>query len=81
MPRRDIILPELGFSDQPIVVSVWLVERGSTVGRGDAVVEVLCGDATVDLPSPTNGTLVEQLVEEDETIVVGQRLAVIEETE
>jgi pyruvate/2-oxoglutarate dehydrogenase complex dihydrolipoamide acyltransferase (E2) component len=65
--------------DRPIVVSVWLVARGSTVVRGDAVVEVLCGEATVDLPSPANGVLVEKLIDEDETVVAGQSLGTIEE--
>jgi pyruvate/2-oxoglutarate dehydrogenase complex dihydrolipoamide acyltransferase (E2) component len=79
MPRHDIILPELGISGQPIVASLWLVERGATVIRGDAVLEILCGAATVDLPAPASGVLVAKLVEEDEPIAVGQRLGVIEE--
>ena len=77
----NLILPDLGFAEQRIVVSLWLVPQGSTVACGDAVVEVLCGDATVDLPSPADGILVEQLVEEDESVVVGQCLGLIEETE
>ena len=80
MAPRYVVLPDLGFGDRPIVVSVWLVARGSTVARGDAVVEVLCGDATIDLPSPADGVLAKRLVDEDETVVVGQRLAMVKET-
>ena len=79
MISKNLILPDLGFADQRIVVSLWLVPRGSVVAQGEAVVEVLCGDATVDLPSPVDGILVEQLVEEDKTVVTGQCLGVIEE--
>ena len=81
MTHRNLLLPDLGFADQTIVVSLWLVPLGSTVAQGESVVEVLCGDATVDLPSPVDGILVEQLVEEDKTIVTGQCLGIIEETE
>jgi pyruvate/2-oxoglutarate dehydrogenase complex dihydrolipoamide acyltransferase (E2) component len=42
------------------------------------VAEVLAGPATVDLPSPVDGVLIERLVDEDEPIVAGQLLAVIE---
>ena len=79
MSRRNIVLPDLGFGDQPIVVSLWLVARGATVSRGDAVVEILCGSATVDLPSPADGILIERLATEDEAVVVGQCLGVVEE--
>lgn len=77
MPRHELILPDLGIDKVPIVVSLWLVERGSRVAEGDQVLEVLAGPATVDLPAPADGVLVEMLVEEDDTLSVGQRLAVI----
>ena len=78
MPRYDLILPELGIDGQPILISLWLVEPGSRVAEGDPVLEVLAGPATVDLPAPADGLLVETLVEEDDPLTVGQRLAVIE---
>jgi 2-oxoglutarate dehydrogenase E2 component (dihydrolipoamide succinyltransferase) len=78
MLRRDLLLPDLGLDDQPITISVWLVAVGSRVREGDPVVEVLAGPATVDLPSPVDGVLVEILVEEDEPVTPGQTLAVVE---
>lgn len=74
----DLLLPDLGMDDQPIVLSSWLVRRGRRVSAGEGVAEVLAGPATIDLPSPVDGILVEKLVDEDEPIAVGQRLAVIE---
>ncbi len=78
MPRRDLILPDLGIDDQPITVSLWLVEQGSRVKAEDPVLEVLAGPVTIDLPAGTDGVLVETLVAEDDPLRVGQRLAVIE---
>jgi pyruvate dehydrogenase E2 component (dihydrolipoamide acetyltransferase) len=81
MARRQLILPELGLGDQPIKISLWLVEPGAQVFRGDSIVEVLAGAAVVDLPSPVDGYLAEVLAEEDETVHTGQALAVIESSE
>jgi len=78
MPRHELTLPELGLDGQPIVVSLWLVERGARVREGEQVLEVLAGPATIDLPAPADGVLVDMLVEEDDVLRVGQPLAVIE---
>jgi pyruvate/2-oxoglutarate dehydrogenase complex dihydrolipoamide acyltransferase (E2) component len=78
MPCHQLILPDLGMADQPIVLSLWLVSPGSLVTRGQPIAEVLVGAATVDLPSPADGVLLEALVDEDEPIAVGQALAIIE---
>ena len=79
MPRRcELVLPDLGLDDQPIAVSLWLVDTGSRVTAGAPLVEVLAGSAVIDLPAPADGTLLETLVAEDEPLEPGQRLAVIE---
>ena len=78
MSRHYLILPDLGIDGVPVVASLWLVEAGSRVAAGDPLLEVLAGAATVDLPAPADGVLIEALVEEDEVLEVGQRLAVVE---
>lgn len=80
MLRYELTLPELEMGEVPITLSVWLVEPGDEVVEGDRVVEVLAGAATVDLPSPVTGRLVEQLVLEDEPLAAGQVLGVFEAT-
>jgi pyruvate/2-oxoglutarate dehydrogenase complex dihydrolipoamide acyltransferase (E2) component len=78
MPRVEIRLPDLGLNDQPITLSAWLVPRGARVTAGERVAEILAGPATVDLPSPVDGVVLRQMVDADESIVVGQLLAIIE---
>lgn len=75
--RHELLLPDLGMGETPIVASVWLVELGAQVVEGERLLEVVAGAATVDLPSPASGTLVELLVDEDDELSVGQCLAVI----
>ncbi|MCU0960281.1 MAG: hypothetical protein MUF48_09265 [Pirellulaceae bacterium] len=73
-----LIVPDLGMEHVPVTVSCWLVPLHARVTRGDRVVELLAGPATVDLPAPANGRLHQRLVEEDEAVVGGQILGVIE---
>ena len=65
----------------PISVSLWLVEVGDEVSEGDRLLEVLFGGASVDLPAPASGILVQTLVGEDDVLSVGQTLGVIAESE
>lgn len=71
-------LPDLGLGETPLVASLWLVRRGSEVSAGDRVLEVLAGDVTVDLSSPASGVLREVLVQDEQLIMVGEPLAIIE---
>lgn len=79
MPRHLLVLPDLGIPDQPMTLSLWLVKQGSRVAMGDPVVEILAGAATMDLPAPADGRLVQLLVAENEPVSAGQTLAVMEE--
>jgi pyruvate/2-oxoglutarate dehydrogenase complex dihydrolipoamide acyltransferase (E2) component len=79
--RHSLVLPDLGMPEVTITASVWLVDRGSAVVVGDRLLEVLAGCVTVDLPSPATGIVAELLVAEEDELVVGQVLAVVEEME
>ncbi len=72
-----LTLPDLGAGPFPVTASVWLVEIGEEVSQGDRVLEVCFGAASVDLPAPADGVLMETLVAEDDVLTVGQTLGVI----
>jgi 2-oxoglutarate dehydrogenase E2 component (dihydrolipoamide succinyltransferase) len=76
--KHYLTLPDLGLEGRPVKASLWLVRRGTRVAQGDALLEVLAGEATVDLPAPASGVLVRKLVEEDDVLEVGQRLAIVD---
>ncbi|MBN2473208.1 MAG: lipoyl domain-containing protein [Pirellulales bacterium] len=78
MPRHHLTLPPLGLEEQSVVASLWLVAQGSRVVEGTPVLEVLAGPATIDLPAPADGVLIEMLVDEDDELTTGQPLALIE---
>jgi pyruvate/2-oxoglutarate dehydrogenase complex dihydrolipoamide acyltransferase (E2) component len=74
---HHLTLRDLGMGEEPIVLSLWLARRGARVVAGEPLAEVLCGVATVDLPSPADGVLANKLVAEGDPLTIGQRLAVI----
>ena len=76
-PLHPLTLPDLGAGDMPVTVSLWLVEVGDEVSEGDRLLEVLFGSASVDLPAPVSGILVETLVDEDDVLTIGQALGTI----
>ncbi len=78
MNGTPLRVPDLGLGDEPIVLTLWLVKRGSRVAEGEPLVEVLAGAATVDLPSPADGVLVEKSAAAGDVLAIGQRLATIE---
>jgi len=78
LQRHELRLPDLGVPG-PAKLSLWLVEDGAEVTEGDRLVEILAGNATVDLPSPASGVLRQVVINEDETVTPGQLLAEIEE--
>ena len=78
MSLVELKLPDLGLGDLPIRVTGWLVDRGAAVLAGDPVVEVLCGNVTVDVPANISGRLFEKKVDVDAVARPGEVLGVIE---
>ncbi len=76
--RHNLVVPDLGLKDQPVSLSLWLVEVGAEVTEGDRLVELLADSVTVDLPAPASGRFVESLAVEDEVVSIGQVLGIIE---
>ena len=74
--QDELLVPAMGFAAGMVSVAVWLVDEGATVLAGDSVVQLVAGAATVDLVAPVTGRLERQLVDEDETVEPGERLAV-----
>jgi pyruvate/2-oxoglutarate dehydrogenase complex dihydrolipoamide acyltransferase (E2) component len=77
--RKPIVMPDLHAASP--ILSVWLVGADERVYAGDRLVEILIAGATIDLPAPVSGRLVEKSALPDEQVVTGQVLGYIEEEE
>ena len=79
--QTEVKLPALGEGDDAPTsakVSFWCVDPGETVAEGDDIVQMLTDKATFDVPSPAAGKVVEVRGAEDESINVGDVIAIIE---
>ncbi len=63
MPTINVLLPQFGMGMQEGEIARWAKAVGDQVVEGELLAEVEAAKATVDLPSPVTGTLVEILVE------------------
>src|SRR5688572_27066849 len=75
--RVTITLPSLGEDITEATISRWLVSVGDDIDTDEPMLEVATDKVDTEIPSPVTGTVVEVLVEEDDSVEVGARLAVI----
>ena len=75
----EVTLPALGESVTEGTVSRWLKQVGDTVEADEPLLEVSTDKVDTEIPSPTSGTVLEIRVQEDETVAVGEVLAVVGE--
>ena len=75
----EVELPDMGEgAGVEATIAEWYVEEGDHVDEGQVLVEMTYDGNTFDVLAPTSGTLLEQLVEEEDIVRVGDVLAVIE---
>jgi pyruvate/2-oxoglutarate dehydrogenase complex dihydrolipoamide acyltransferase (E2) component len=70
-------LPDLGEGLTEGEVARWLVTEGAEIAEDDPLVEIQTDKATVEIPSPYAGTVLEILVAEGEVAPVGAELVLI----
>ncbi len=70
-------LPDLGEGLTEGEVARWLVSEGQEIAEDDPLVEIQTDKATVEIPSPYEGTVLQILVAEGEVAPVGTELVVI----
>jgi 2-oxoglutarate decarboxylase len=71
----DVVTPAAGESVTEGTVLEWHVKVGDYIKVDDTIVEISTDKVDVELPSPGSGTVSEILVEEGETVTVGQVIA------
>lgn len=77
METVDVIMPQMGESVVEATVIGWMKEVGDTVEEDETILEISTDKVDSEVPSPAKGTLVEIRAQADDTIEVGQVIAVI----
>src|ERR671918_1143066 len=71
----DVTMPRLSDSMEEGTVLKWLVEEGGEVKRGEPLVEIETDKANMTYESDTDGTLIEVLAQEGDTLAIGEVIA------
>ena len=73
----EVQLPQLGESVTEGIITAWLVSPGDTVAIDQPLVEISTDKVDTEIPSPIAGTVSELRANVDDTVQVGQVIAVI----
>ena len=79
MPDVEVKLPPLG-KDAPekATLSFFFIQEGSAVKEGEDFCEMFTDKATFTVPCPLNGRVKRILVQENQSVKVGDPLAIVE---
>src|SRR5436309_4572029 len=78
MARYEFRLPDIGEGLAEAELAKWLVAVGDSVAEDQPVVEMMTDKATVELPAPGAGVVVEQRASEGDTVKTGAVLYVLD---
>lgn len=76
---HSVVMPELGESVTEGTITTWLKSVGDTVSVDEPLLEVSTDKVDTEVPSPVAGVLLEIRAEEDDTVDVGDVIAIIGE--
>ncbi|HCP73910.1 MAG TPA: 2-oxo acid dehydrogenase subunit E2, partial [Ktedonobacter sp.] len=73
----EVNMPRLSDTMQEGTIAHWLKKLGDEIKKGDILAEIETDKATMDLEAYEEGTLQKILVQEGETVPIGQAVALI----
>jgi 2-oxoglutarate decarboxylase len=71
----DVVTPAAGESVTEGTILEWRVKVGDFIKRDETIVEISTDKVDLELPSPASGTVSEILMQEGDTVTVGQVIA------
>ncbi len=74
----ELRVPEMGESVSEVEIGPWLKAAGEKVRKDETLVSLESEKATLELPSPANGVLSQQLRQQGDVVKVGELIGYIE---
>src|SRR5580704_16866301 len=71
----DVVTPAAGESVTEGTILEWHVKVGDFIKANDTIGEISTDKVDLELPSPATGTVTEILIDEGDTVTVGQVIA------
>ena len=73
-----IKLPHVGESVTEAIIDKWLIKIDESVKKYDPILEIITDKVSMEIPSPYSGKIINTLVNEGETVKMGNPIAVME---
>ena len=77
---HEIIVPELAESTVEATVASWLKKDGEIVSKGDVIIELDTDKVSLEIVSPSNGTIKEVKKSVGDVVKVGEILGTIDDS-
>jgi len=78
--RTEVVVPTIGESITSVFIGTWFKQQGDLVREGESLLEIDSDKASLEVPSPASGKVIELLVGEGDEADIGSVIAVIDET-
>lgn len=75
--KTEVKVPLFAEGATKIKIRQWLAEIGDEIKAGDDLIEAMTDKISIMIEAPVSGVLVEKLVEEDQTVLVDQVVAIL----
>lgn len=79
MARVEVVMPQMGESITTGTITKWHKNVGDTIEIDEILLEISTDKVESEIPSPTEGKIIELLYPEGETIDVGKLIAVLDD--
>ena len=76
----EVKVDSLGDGVESAVFAAWIKNVGDSVEAGEPIAELMTDKVNLEIESPVAGVLAEQKVGAEETVALGQTIAVIDES-
>ena len=77
MAKVELTMPKMGESIIEATILKWVKQVGDTVEEDDTILEIATDKVDSEVPSPVDGTIEKILFKEEDTVAVGEVIAVI----
>jgi pyruvate/2-oxoglutarate dehydrogenase complex dihydrolipoamide acyltransferase (E2) component len=76
--RYEVKVESLGDGVESAVFATWIKQVGESVEAGEPIAELMTDKVNLEIEAPVAGVLVEQKVEAEENVALGQTIALID---
>jgi len=77
MAQVELVMPKMGESIMEATIIKWLKNVGDTIEMDETILEIATDKVDSEVPSPVGGTVAKLLFNEEDTVAVGQVIALI----